>query len=87
MMLFCAACGIIAASYLLQQLWKHLSELPTIITEWWGVDTVITYNEHKFRESDGMMCCAACGIAEVDEIKLKNCTACYTLRSRSILQH
>jgi len=23
-----------------------------------------------------MMCCAACGIAEVDDIKLKKCTAC-----------
>eukprot|EP00984_Skeletonema_dohrnii_P004920 scaffold1734_cov84-Skeletonema_dohrnii-CCMP3373.AAC.3 len=84
MMLFCAACGIIAASHLLQQLWKHLSELSTIITEWWGVDTVITYNEHKLRESDGMMCCASCGIAEVDEIKLKKCTTCDLVRYCSI---
>eukprot|EP00985_Skeletonema_marinoi_P030779 scaffold33857_cov73-Skeletonema_marinoi.AAC.1 len=27
-----------------------------------------------------MMCCAACGIAEVDDVKLKDCTACYLVR-------
>eukprot|EP00984_Skeletonema_dohrnii_P002817 scaffold963_cov103-Skeletonema_dohrnii-CCMP3373.AAC.7 len=31
-----------------------------------------------------MMCCAACGIAGVDDIKLKKCTACYLVRYCSI---
>eukprot|EP00984_Skeletonema_dohrnii_P025439 scaffold14600_cov150-Skeletonema_dohrnii-CCMP3373.AAC.7 len=32
-------------------------------------------------EADTMMCCASCGItAEVDDIKLKNCTACYLVK-------
>ncbi len=29
-------------------------------------------------------CCASCGIAEVDGIKLKNCTACYLVKYCSI---
>jgi tetratricopeptide (TPR) repeat protein len=29
---------------------------------------------------DDMMCCASCGIAEKDEIKLKKCTACKSIR-------
>ena len=31
-----------------------------------------------------MMCCAACGNAEVDDIKLKKCTACYLVKYCSI---
>ncbi|KAK1747261.1 hypothetical protein QTG54_002605 [Skeletonema marinoi] len=31
-------------------------------------------------ESDDMMCCASCGIAAVDAVKLKKCTACYLVR-------
>eukprot|EP00984_Skeletonema_dohrnii_P030796 scaffold22581_cov64-Skeletonema_dohrnii-CCMP3373.AAC.1 len=30
------------------------------------------------------MCCAACGAAEADEIKLKKCTACYLVRYCSV---
>eukprot|EP00985_Skeletonema_marinoi_P026872 scaffold21234_cov73-Skeletonema_marinoi.AAC.1 len=31
-----------------------------------------------------MMCCASCGTAEVDDIKLKTCTACKSVRYCSI---
>eukprot|EP00984_Skeletonema_dohrnii_P024199 scaffold13303_cov78-Skeletonema_dohrnii-CCMP3373.AAC.5 len=31
-----------------------------------------------------MMCCASCGIAGVDDIKLKNCTACYLVKYCSV---
>eukprot|EP00984_Skeletonema_dohrnii_P020259 scaffold9816_cov99-Skeletonema_dohrnii-CCMP3373.AAC.13 len=31
-----------------------------------------------------VMCCASCGIAEVDDIKLKNCNACYLVRYCSV---
>ena len=31
-------------------------------------------------ESDTMMCCAACGTPEVDDVKLKKCTACKSVR-------
>ena len=31
-----------------------------------------------------MMCCAACGTAEVDDIKLKTCTACTSVRYCSV---
>jgi hypothetical protein len=32
-----------------------------------------------------MMYCAACGIAEVDDIKLKTCTACQLVRYCSVM--
>eukprot|EP00984_Skeletonema_dohrnii_P031297 scaffold23601_cov78-Skeletonema_dohrnii-CCMP3373.AAC.2 len=35
-------------------------------------------------KADMMMCCAACGTAEVDDIKLKTCTACKSVRYCSI---
>ncbi|KAK1747225.1 hypothetical protein QTG54_002569 [Skeletonema marinoi] len=35
-------------------------------------------------ESDMMMCCASCGIGQVDDIKLKKCTACYLVRYCSV---
>eukprot|EP00984_Skeletonema_dohrnii_P008268 scaffold3034_cov110-Skeletonema_dohrnii-CCMP3373.AAC.1 len=36
-------------------------------------------------EADGtMMCCASCGTAEVDDIKLKTCTACKSVRYCSV---
>eukprot|EP00984_Skeletonema_dohrnii_P003604 scaffold1220_cov104-Skeletonema_dohrnii-CCMP3373.AAC.9 len=35
-------------------------------------------------ESDAMMCCAACGTAQVDDTKLKKCTACYLVRYCSV---
>jgi len=31
-----------------------------------------------------MCCCASCGVAEVDDVKLKNCTACYLVKYCSI---
>jgi len=31
-------------------------------------------------ESDTMMCCAACGTPEVDDVKLKDCSACKLVR-------
>eukprot|EP00985_Skeletonema_marinoi_P030451 scaffold32142_cov80-Skeletonema_marinoi.AAC.1 len=31
-------------------------------------------------EAAAMMCCASCGVAEVDEIKLRTCTACKSVR-------
>jgi hypothetical protein len=34
--------------------------------------------------SDGMMCCASCGTAEVDDIKLKKCTACHLVKYCSV---
>jgi hypothetical protein len=34
--------------------------------------------------SDMMMCCASCGTAEVDDIKLKTCTACKLVRYCSV---
>eukprot|EP00984_Skeletonema_dohrnii_P017230 scaffold7802_cov115-Skeletonema_dohrnii-CCMP3373.AAC.1 len=33
---------------------------------------------------DTMMFCASCGIAEVDDIKLKKCTACYLVKYCSV---
>jgi hypothetical protein len=33
---------------------------------------------------DTMMCCASCGVAEVDNIKLKKCTACKSVRYCSV---
>ncbi len=33
---------------------------------------------------DNMICCASCGIAGVDDIKLKKCTACYLVRYCSV---
>eukprot|EP00985_Skeletonema_marinoi_P025747 scaffold19204_cov66-Skeletonema_marinoi.AAC.1 len=38
-------------------------------------------------ESDIMMCCASCGIGQVDDIKLKKCTACFLVRYCSRLQY
>jgi hypothetical protein len=35
-------------------------------------------------EKVGDMCCASCGIAEVDDIKLKTCTACKSVRYCSV---
>ncbi len=35
-------------------------------------------------EEDKSSICASCGIAEVDEIKLKNCTACYLIKYCSV---
>eukprot|EP00984_Skeletonema_dohrnii_P029956 scaffold20969_cov77-Skeletonema_dohrnii-CCMP3373.AAC.5 len=34
--------------------------------------------------ADTMMCCAACGTAEVDDVKLKTCTACKSARYCSV---
>jgi len=31
-----------------------------------------------------MCCCASCGVAEADDVKLKNCTACYLVKYCSI---
>jgi len=31
-----------------------------------------------------MMCCASCGVAEADHIKLKDCTACYLVKYCSV---
>ena len=33
---------------------------------------------------DNLMCCASCGIAGVDDIKLKKCTACHLVRYCSV---
>eukprot|EP00985_Skeletonema_marinoi_P030096 scaffold30504_cov80-Skeletonema_marinoi.AAC.1 len=33
---------------------------------------------------DITMCCASCGIGQVDDIKLKKCTACYLVRYCSV---
>jgi len=33
---------------------------------------------------DDMMCCASCGVAEVDDKKLKKCTACKSVRYCSV---
>ena len=38
----------------------------------------------KNDEADSSLCCASCGIAEVDDIKLKKCTGCYLVRYCSI---
>ncbi len=35
------------------------------------------------KDNDTMMCCASCGIAEIDDIKLKDCSACDLVRSCS----
>ena len=35
-------------------------------------------------ESDAMKCCACCGIAGGDDIKLKKCTACYLVKYCSV---
>ncbi|KAK1734951.1 hypothetical protein QTG54_014411 [Skeletonema marinoi] len=35
-------------------------------------------------EATDIMCCASCGVAEVDEIKLKKCTACKSVRYCSV---
>jgi len=35
-------------------------------------------------DNEADMCCAACGIKEVDDIKLKNCNACYLVKYCSI---
>mmetsp|Transcript_20346 Transcript_20346/g.31834 ORF Transcript_20346/g.31834 Transcript_20346/m.31834 type:complete len:311 (+) Transcript_20346:148-1080(+) len=35
-------------------------------------------------DKNEMMCCASCGISGVDDVKLKNCTACYLVRYCSI---
>jgi len=35
-------------------------------------------------ESDDMMCCAACGTAGIDEIKLKDCSACKLVKYCSV---
>ena len=36
------------------------------------------------KEADTMMCCASCGKAEVDEVKLKKCTACKLVKYCSV---
>ena len=33
---------------------------------------------------DNLMCCASCGIAGVDDMKLKKCTACHLVRYCSV---
>jgi hypothetical protein len=38
----------------------------------------------KEEEESDVMCCAFCGIGEVDEIKLKKCTACKLVRYCSV---
>ncbi len=35
-------------------------------------------------DKNAMICCASCGISGVDDVKLKNCTACYLVRYCSI---
>jgi tetratricopeptide (TPR) repeat protein len=35
-------------------------------------------------DNDIMLCCASCGVAEVDDIKLKTCTACKLVRYCSV---
>ena len=46
------------------------------------MSTKIDYNEAEAAEA--MMCCANCGKAEVDEIKLKFCTACKLVKYCSV---
>lgn len=36
-------------------------------------------------DKNAMICCACCGIAGVDDIKLKRCTACYLVRYCSVI--
>eukprot|EP00984_Skeletonema_dohrnii_P001168 scaffold358_cov95-Skeletonema_dohrnii-CCMP3373.AAC.4 len=36
------------------------------------------------QQAADMMCCASCGIAQVDDIKLKTCTACKSVRYCSV---
>ncbi|KAK1733468.1 Sel1-like repeat family protein [Skeletonema marinoi] len=43
-----------------------------------------TIEAMKKGEADMMMCCASCGTAEVDDIKLKTCTACKSVRYCSV---
>ena len=38
----------------------------------------------KGEEDDGMRCCASCGVAGGDDIKLKKCTACHLVRYCSV---
>ena len=35
-------------------------------------------------DNEADVCCAACGIKEVDDIKLKNCNACYLVKYCSV---
>ncbi|KAK1733634.1 Sel1-like repeat family protein [Skeletonema marinoi] len=35
-------------------------------------------------DNDEAKCCASCGVVEVDDVKLKNCTACYLVRYCSV---
>ncbi len=35
-------------------------------------------------DNDTMMCCASCGIAEIDDIKLKQCDSCDLVRYCSL---
>jgi len=43
----------------------------------------LTMSTNSEGEAD-MMCCASCGTAEVDDIKLKTCTACKSVRYCSV---
>ncbi len=37
-------------------------------------------SEENDNDSGTMLCCASCGIAEIDSVKLKKCTACYRVK-------
>ncbi len=41
-------------------------------------------SEEKDTGNGMMLCCASCGVAEIDDIKLKKCTACYLVRYCSV---
>jgi hypothetical protein len=47
-------------------------------------ETMNTNNSTEPDEDTMMMCCASCGVAEVDGIKLKKCTACKSVRYCSV---
>jgi hypothetical protein len=48
-----------------------------------AADMMLSIIKSKMEEAD-MMFCASCGIAEVDDIKLKKCTACKLVRYCSV---
>ena len=45
-----------------------------------GVNIIIIMMSTDLEAADIMMCCASCGKAEVDDIKLMTCTACKSVR-------
>eukprot|EP00985_Skeletonema_marinoi_P000147 scaffold42_cov77-Skeletonema_marinoi.AAC.8 len=48
------------------------------------LENVPANNNNNRGDNDEAKCCASCGVVEVDDVKLKNCTACYLVRYCSV---